>query len=227
MTALHPWPEIGLHVVAGSIGLLIGLIPLLSQKGGAMHRRFGRVFAFCAAVVMGSAITAIFLRNSFNAPVLSRITLSATYLLWGAWRALQNRTTGPRWLDYIASGFTAWFSVYLFYHPLPTTSSSRIPNALSNFTLYWIWTVLLYDLSRFWWRRLWCERVAPIEHGVKMVAVYFAMMSAGAGNLLSAYQPWSIFIPNLLGMLLMTGMVGYYTYLGARQSQRERELPIK
>ena len=36
-----------------------------------------------------------------------------------------------------------------------------------------------------------------------MTGVYFAMMSAGAGNLLRGFQPWSQIVPSTLGMAVM------------------------
>jgi hypothetical protein len=67
-----------------------------------------------------------------------------------------------------------------------------------------------YDLSRPFWRNLWIARIRPIDHGVKMTAAYFAMMSAGAGNLLRAFQPFSQIAPSIIGTAVMIGFVAYY-----------------
>ncbi len=50
---------LGIHIVAGSIGLLAFWAPVFSRKGGRRHRRYGRVFAWSAYAVVGSALMAV------------------------------------------------------------------------------------------------------------------------------------------------------------------------
>ncbi|MBT8132090.1 MAG: hypothetical protein KJO35_07465 [Gammaproteobacteria bacterium] len=47
------------HVVFGFVGLLAFWVPLLTRKGGAVHRRFGRIYKICAYVVLASAGVAV------------------------------------------------------------------------------------------------------------------------------------------------------------------------
>ena len=46
------------HVVTGFIGLAAFWIPVFARKGGPLHVRAGRVYAYCAYVVTLSAVTA-------------------------------------------------------------------------------------------------------------------------------------------------------------------------
>lgn len=47
------------HIVAGFVGLAAFWIPVFARKGGRVHVRTGRVFAFCAYVVTVSAVIAV------------------------------------------------------------------------------------------------------------------------------------------------------------------------
>lgn len=47
------------HVVAGFTGLAAFWIPIFTRKGGRHHRLYGRVFKYCAYVVLGAAGLAI------------------------------------------------------------------------------------------------------------------------------------------------------------------------
>ena len=49
-------PVLALHIAAGSIALASMLIPLLTQKGGRIHRRAGWVFVCAMAVVSATAL---------------------------------------------------------------------------------------------------------------------------------------------------------------------------
>ena len=41
----------GVHIAAGSLALVSLWVPLVSRKGGSVHRRAGRVFVIAMAVL--------------------------------------------------------------------------------------------------------------------------------------------------------------------------------
>ncbi|TXI91415.1 MAG: hypothetical protein E6Q34_07285 [Burkholderiaceae bacterium] len=215
---MHYSPEISLHIVAGALGLSLGVMPMFARKGGRIHKLIGRLFVICASVVMLSAIIAIICNDKSNFTSLSRITLTSSYVLWSAFRALKLKATGPQRLDVLASLCAFMLSLPLYFQ---SAAHSSVPVALSNFTLYWLWTVLAYDISRHWWKSSRSPKLAQIEHGIKMIAVYFAMLSAGAGNVLSSFRPWSIVLPNAIGMITMTGIALYYAHLHRQEARQQ------
>ena len=48
-----------LHVTFGFAGLAAFWIPVLTRKGGRTHRRFGRIYVYCAYVVLASAAASV------------------------------------------------------------------------------------------------------------------------------------------------------------------------
>ena len=44
------------HIVLGFVGLVAWWVPVLTKKGGERHKLFGKIFAFCAYFVAGSAM---------------------------------------------------------------------------------------------------------------------------------------------------------------------------
>ena len=48
---------IGIHVATGFVGLAAFWVPIFARKGGRLHVRAGRVYAYCAYVVTVSAVT--------------------------------------------------------------------------------------------------------------------------------------------------------------------------
>ncbi len=48
-----------LHVAFGFAGLAAFWIPIVTRKGGISHRRFGRIYVYCAYVVLGSAAVSV------------------------------------------------------------------------------------------------------------------------------------------------------------------------
>ncbi len=53
---------LGLHVTAGFIGLVAFWIPVFTRKGGQYHRLLGKVFKYCAYLVLAAAGIAVLSR---------------------------------------------------------------------------------------------------------------------------------------------------------------------
>jgi len=47
------------HVAAGFIGLAAFWVPIFTRKGAKYHRLFGKVFKYCAYIVLGAAFVAV------------------------------------------------------------------------------------------------------------------------------------------------------------------------
>ncbi len=63
-----------------------------------------------------------------------------------------------------------------------------------------------HDVSRVFWRTRWHRGNAwRYEHIWKMVSTYSALLSAFSGTVLGAYQPYSQFVPSLLGTAVAVG----------------------
>lgn len=77
-----------LHIIAGSVALICGLLAIISAKGGILHRRSGRVFFWSMVAVAFSALGIA----SIHANVfLFRIGLFSLYMVHGGSRAIHNK----------------------------------------------------------------------------------------------------------------------------------------
>ncbi len=192
-------PNVLIHVTAGATALLLGAVPLLSTKGGRAHRRFGRYAIGLGAIVLATALIGV-IRGT--APMaLAAVTLSAGYQYVGSLRALALRDRGPGWLDALLACGALALAAWMLIQGNPGGASW--PPALAYGTLGFLSMVVIYDLSRHAWPQLWLRRIRPLDHGMKMTGFYFAMASAGAGNLLRDWQPWSQLLPSAMGLVTM------------------------
>lgn len=206
-----------LHVVFGSLALVVGLGPLLTTKGGRAHRRWGQAFLLLAGVVLASAILGLVVFN-FR-PFLSVIVLLSVYQAVSGYRVLHTRTTGPTWPDGVFSGLFLLGGL-LFLCALPRIHLVWSPVVIYS-TLGVLLTMTVYDLSRFGWLAYWQRSAWLYEHIWKMVSTYAALLSAFTGTVLAAYQPYSQFVPSLLGTLVALLFLAQ-TY---RRRQRMASLP--
>ncbi len=190
--------NIALHVAAGAVALALGLIALLSRKGGRLHRLTGWLFVMAGCVGLVCAVIGVVLYPQPGALVMA--TVSAGYQYISGLRALPRFRQTPGWLDAgLAMAALAACGGLLMRL---TSGSASWPPAVGYATLGFLSLVALYDLSRPLWRQTW-QRIRAIDHGLKMTGTWFAFASAGLGNLLRGGQPWSQILPSMIGMVVM------------------------
>ncbi len=206
--------NIAIHVSAGALALAIGLVPLCSTKGGARHRRWGRVFILVGGVVLGTAVIGLFIASPPMALVTA--TLAAGYQYVGSLRALSLRDRGPGVVDAVFACAALGLAAVLLYRMGPGTASWSPMIGYS--TLGYVTALVIYDLSRHFWPRVWLRSARALDHGLKMTGAYFAMASAGAGNVLRDWQPWSQLLPSTIGTMVMLGL--WIVYVRGRGTPR-------
>jgi uncharacterized membrane protein len=80
------------HIAAGITALLVGLVPMFSQKGNSLHRRTGLVYVWCMIIVAATAILLCGLQpfRMFRL-FLAGIAVFSFYLCITGWRATKQR----------------------------------------------------------------------------------------------------------------------------------------
>ena len=76
------------HVVAGTMALLVALVPMLTAKGGGTHRRWGQVYFWAMAVV---ALTAVILAIWRPVVFLALLAVFSFYSAFYGYRALSRK----------------------------------------------------------------------------------------------------------------------------------------
>lgn len=90
------WPHtanVVVHILSGTLALVLGLVQLVTRKGGASHRARGRWFLGSVWIVLGTATTGLVLFRS--GAILVGVTLLTAYWVYSGMRALRIRHVGP------------------------------------------------------------------------------------------------------------------------------------
>jgi uncharacterized membrane protein len=190
--------NLAVHVTAGTIALGIGFTMLAKAKGTPGHRRLGRIFGgFTLVVCVSAAIGTAFFRF---VPIFAVLSVLVPYQLIGGWRAVYTKGRGPAWIDgcltLLALAIAVWLVPAVQAHPAeaPVVVRSSL-GALA--------AILLYDGARWLFPRRWHRTLWRYEHGYKLIASIFAMLSALVGNVVRVGQPWSQIAPSAIGMLVI------------------------
>jgi hypothetical protein len=161
----------GGHILAGTLALAVGLVPMFTRKGGVLHRQAGYVTVALGLIVLGSAVIANIL---FDPPApLVAATLSAGYQYLSGMRAAYLKAGPLKPLD-IALAVCGLALCGLLWANVAHGSASWSPQ-IGYSTLGYILVILIYDLSRTFWMSVWHRHVRLLDHGLKMIGFYFAV----------------------------------------------------
>lgn len=100
---------LAIHIAAGFVAMYGGLVPVLVRKGGASHRRWGRVYVWAMA---GAAVTAFLLAYARSDAFQAGVGLLAGYAAWLGLRTGRARASG-RWDWVLAAICGVGFAVLL------------------------------------------------------------------------------------------------------------------
>src|SRR4029079_1770390 len=122
------------HIVAGCLALLSGIVPMLTHKGGANHRRWGKIYFWSMAYIFVTAqLIHIFFRFNF---LIFFVANFAFYFAYSGYRTLFRKRIqkdqGPSLFDWLMaiggtlSGicFVLWASSPLWSPVLAQTISA-------------------------------------------------------------------------------------------------------
>ncbi|WP_375446291.1 DUF2306 domain-containing protein [uncultured Fibrella sp.] len=208
------------HIATGFIALLVGLIPMFSQKGSRLHNRAGLVYIYCMITV---AVTALLLCGlqpfKMMRLFLTGIAVFSFYLCFTGWRATKNKkgqhTTIDTALTYgtlLVGAAMIGFGTYLL-----------VQRGLSFMPI--VFTFFGGLTSRFAWQDYRKQREPALkmgwyfQHFIRMGGSYIATFTAAAvtnvPRLLPANAPeWTATLiwiaPSLLGGMLIARTVRYY-----------------
>ncbi|MDQ1153200.1 hypothetical protein [Brevundimonas sp. SORGH_AS_0993] len=190
------------HVSTGLCAVLVGVMPIVTRKGGRAHRFWGRLFVGLMAVLLICAWAMTALR--FNTYFLA-LSATATLSLFSGVRVLGrkrpdlNAEDRARPLDWAATlgviGVGLWVLVLL------ASGRSDGPATVSAALAASALTMGVWDLWRFAAPTSWpfSPNLWTYEHLTKMLGAYSAVLSAFSGNFLTAMPaPWSQLWPTVL-----------------------------
>ncbi|GAW40240.1 hypothetical protein SH203_00637 [Brevundimonas sp. SH203] len=199
------------HVSTGLCAGLVGVLPVVTQKGGRAHRFWGRLFAGLMAVLLVCAWAMTALR--FNTYFLA-LSATATLSLFSGVRVLGRKRPDlkaedrARPLDWAATlgviGIGLWVLVLL------ASGRSDGPSTVSAALAASALTMGVWDLWRFAAPTSWpfSTNLWTYEHLAKMLGAYSAVLSAFSGNFLTALPaPWSQLWPTVLFQCLIVAWI--------------------
>jgi uncharacterized membrane protein len=210
-----------LHILAGSVALVVAPIALLTVKGGPTHRRWGKVYFWAMAVVASTAIVVGLWKSLV---FLMLVAVFSFYAALSGYRVLYRKRPdlGQRAtaLDWVAAGLTLVASAGLV--ALGIAQPSPIWRRMSTVAIVFGFVGLSFaglDVYRFlvppadkrtWW----------YHHMSNMIGSYIAVVTAFSVvnfAFLPTTAKW--LWPTMLGTPLIALWVRYYkNYFGRPKS---------
>jgi uncharacterized membrane protein len=195
--------NIAIHIAAGSLALIIGLIAIIAGKGKKLHRVAGRIFLILMSIVIITGLIGVFVfgRNTF----LLVITVLSGYLAFSGYRVIKAKSNSPKLPD-IAVCLVSLISVLYFLYYFKSICMIWSPVIMYS-TVGYLFLMIIYDIGRYFipakaYGNLWLY-----EHILKMVSAFGGLLSAFSGTVFPQYHPYSQFGPSILGTLIAIGFM--------------------
>lgn len=208
-----------LHVAAGTTALLVGLVPMFSQKGGKLHNRAGLVYVWCMIIVAITALLVCILKPfGMLRLFLTGIAVMSFYLCVTGWRATKHKRSGPGQADKILSYVTLIVSIAMMGFGAYLLTGSLSPFAiLFPFFGFLTFCNAQYDIKSFGKTP---EKMHWFYHhitrmGGSYIATFTAFLVNNVYRMLPEDAPaWmgtvSWIAPGLVGGILIGRTIKYY-----------------
>lgn len=193
---------LALHIAAGCVVVLSGVMPMLTRKGSRAHRINGRIFSVAMTFVLAAAWMMTVLKPD---PYLLGLSATATLTLFSGLRVLGRkrpdlcRQDRARPLDWIVTA--SIIIAGLAPISLSLSGVGDTPPAIAAALAYGVLSIGLWDIWRFARPADWpfSPDLWMYEHLWKMIGAYSAALSAFTGNFLTFIPaPWSALWPTIL-----------------------------
>ncbi|MRG43667.1 hypothetical protein GFS24_01000 [Chitinophaga sp. SYP-B3965] len=193
------------HIVAGSVALLLGLTAILTRKGGKRHTISGRLFLVFLTIVIITGLIGVlvFGRNTF----LLVITMLSAYVGFSGYRALKTKSNQFKILDAAVAVITL-ITVFYFIYYFRSIGMIWSPVIIYS-TVGYLLFVITYDFIRYLIPQHRYGNLWLYEHILKMMSAFSGILSAFTGTVFPQYQPYSQFLPSVLGTLVAIGFMIY------------------
>jgi uncharacterized membrane protein len=201
-----------IHVLAGTLALVVAPIALVTAKGGPTHRRWGKVYFWAMAVVAATAVVVGYWRSIL---FLMLTAVFSFYAALSGYRVLYRKRPDlgqrPGALDWIAAGITLVASAALITLGIarPTPRFRELSTVAIVFGLVGL-SLSGLDVWRFW--RPPTERMAWwYKHMASMIGSYIAAVTAFSVvnfHVLPTTIRW--LWPTMIGTPLIAIWITYY-----------------
>lgn len=187
------------HAALGSLALLVGLVPMVSKKGSAPHRKAGTVFFYAMLASASIAIVISVLPGHKNSALLA-IGVFTVYLVLGGYRSARHRRPDASFVldKLIARGMLLTGAAMIL---LPVLISGSINIVLGIFGLVGI-GFAVRDLVLFRRQQNFIASRLQVHIG-KMTGAYIASVTAFivVNELIPGLAGW--LLPSILGTIFV------------------------
>ncbi len=201
--------NIGLHVLSGTLALILGTLTIVCNERIRTHRKLGTWFLYFLGVVVGTGFIGwLFFRSD---PFLLMLTILAGYDGFAGYRAIRLRDKHPGSLD-VTVAIVALITGVLYVLVLASTMAT-MSSAVVKSTLMALMIVTLYDIAKYFFTHRYVKHWWLYEHIYKMIAGFSAIFSAFVGTVVTGFRPYSQLGPTVICM----GLIVFFIWKRARR----------
>ena len=204
------------HVVAGSLALILGALTIYFNRRAGTHKKLGTCFLyFMGIVVMTGFVGWLFFRSD---PFLLILVIISGYEAFAGFRVVILRERPPQLIDLmvpvLSLGVSVIFLLKLSY-TTPVMSSSVIISTMVGLVI-----VTGYDIAKYFFIHPIVKTWWLYEHIYKMIGGFSAILSAFTATVITVGKPYTQLGP----AVICFSMIFYFIIKRAGEARRKTRL---
>jgi uncharacterized membrane protein len=185
------------HIAAGFTALTVGMVPMLSKKGGRLHKSGGRVYFGAMAGVFLTAMPLSLLKSNF---FLFSVGILSFYITLQGVRWVQRKNEARTWYDKLITGISFVTSLGM----IGVAGYGLMVDQMEMGSVLMVFGLLLFIFSLKELRSIMGKRVS--RYGKK--AWLIEHISSMGGSYIAAFRAFAVtnikFLPDTVNWLLPT-----------------------
>lgn len=207
-----PYAILCIHVILGTIALVVGVIPMIAKKGGKAHNITGILYCLAMLGVVVTALPLAYLKSNY---FLGAIAVFSFYMCFTGYRFTKLKPgKKPNFFDYSASVFTVIVACGMLY--ISFMALLQGGNAMFIGTILGVFGIICLlmsgsDLRRYLSKKEKGKMDWFYSHIGRMIGSYIATFTAFAVQN-SPLQPSLVnwLAPTLIGTIAIVMTIRYY-----------------
>jgi hypothetical protein len=196
--------NIVIHVIAGSVALLLGALAIIFNTNVRTHKKLGLYFLYFMTIVVTTGfIGALLFRSD---PFLMILVIISGYDAFAGFRIIRLKENHPEIIDAIVpavSLITAWIYLWKVSYTSVGMSSPVITSTMAGLTL-----MTVYDLAKYFYTHRFVKKWWLYEHIYKMLCAFSAIFSAFSATVITAFRPYTQLGP----AVICFGLIIYFIW---------------
>lgn len=105
-----------IHIVAGALALVCGMLAMLVKKGGRVHKKSGMIYFTAMVIIFLTALPMSYYKSNWFLLMISVFSVYMTFTGYRGIRIKDKKESGPLWFDWMILAVASIFGISMLVY---------------------------------------------------------------------------------------------------------------